>query len=254
MSRARTRRKPSLFRRIAYFLMLVSGGGAGVGGWLLKDHPRVQALLAIVTGKPLANELRNDSADPVAEVVDLLEPAASFTQPGTYRVKIRQVHLDPNLFQAGHTVDIQAKVLRRDEQGHTTTVWDTASYGERLAVAGRDELIAGWDHRPFEVAWSPGDRLTVEVYDRHTGLFAQPKRFFLADPESAPREFPLRPGTFPLQPEARKEDPRVDPRNVTIVLESQRVGGLNATATATVGDRAASRDASASDDSPIVIK
>lgn len=249
MSRARKKR-PSLFRRIAYLLMMVSGGGAGVGGWLLKDHPRVQALLAIVTGKPLANELGKDSADPVAEVADLLEPAASFTQPGTYQVKIRQVHLDPNLFQAGHTVDIQAKVLRRDEQGHTTTLWDTVAYGERLAVAGRDELIAGWDHRPFEVAWSPGDRLTVEVYDRRTGLFAQPQRFFLADPESAPREFPLRPGTFPLQPEARKEDPRVDPRNVRIILESRRVGDLNATA----GDRTASREASGSDDAPIVIK
>lgn len=250
MSRARTNQRPSLFRRIAYFLMLVSGGGAGVGGWLLKDHPRVQALLAIVTGKPLANELGKDSADPVAEVVDLLEPTASFGQPGTYRVKIRQVHLDPNLFQAGHTVDIQAKVLRRDERGHTTTLWDTVAYGERLAVAGRDELIAGWDHRPFEVAWRPGDRLTVEVYDRRTGLFAQPKRFFLADPESAPREFPLRPGTFPLRPEAPKEDPRVDPRNVSIILESRRVGGLNAPGE----DRAASRDASGSDDAPLIIR
>lgn len=250
MSQARKSRRPSLFRRIAYFLMLVSGGGAGVGGWLLKDHPRVQALLAIVTGKPLANQGGPDSADPVAEVVDLLEPAASFSEPGTYRVKIRQVHLDPNLFQAGHTVDIQAKVLRRDEQGRTTTVWDTVAYGERLAVAGRDELIAGWDHRPFEVAWNPGERLTVEVYDRRTGLFAQPKRFFLADPEPTPREFPLRPGTFPLQPEAAKEDPRVDPRNVSIILESRRVGDLNAPA----GDRAVSRNVSGSDDATIVIK
>ncbi len=231
-------------------LMLVSGGGAGVGGWMFKDHPKVQALLALVTGTPIADQGGKDSADPVAEVVDLLEPAESFSQPGTYRVTIRQVHLDPNLFQAGHTVDIQAKVLRRDSQGHVTTLWDTVSYGERLAVAGRDDLIAEWDHRPFEVQWRPGDRLTVEVYDRRAGFFAQPKRFFLADPESASREFPLRPGTFPLQPDGSKADSRVDPRNDSIVLESRRVGDLNSPS----GDRTASQDASASDDAPIVIR
>lgn len=250
MSRARKSRRPSLFRRMAYLLMLVSGGSAGVGGWMFKDHPRVQALLALVTGTQLDDPGGKDSANPVAEVVDLLEPAGSFSEPGTYQVTIRQVHLDPNLFKAGHTVDIQAKVLRRDGQGHITTLWDTVEFGERLAVAGRDELIAEWDHRPFEVQWNPGDQLTVEVYDRRAGLFAQPKRFFLADAEPAPREFPLRPGTFPLQPDHLKTDPLVDPRNVNIVLESRRVGDLSSPAQ----DRTVSRDSSTFDDAPIVIK
>ena len=42
-----THRKPrSLLRRLVYFmLMLATGGGAGAGGWVLKDHPRVQAVL-----------------------------------------------------------------------------------------------------------------------------------------------------------------------------------------------------------------
>jgi hypothetical protein len=252
MSRARKSRRPSLFRRLAYLLMLVSGGGAGVGGWMLKDHPRVQALLAMVTGKPLDDRGGKEPESPVDAVVDLLKPVDSFSQPGTYQVTIRQVHLDPNLFKAGHTVDIQAKVVRQDGQGRSTTLWDTVSFGERLAVAGRDELIAEWDHRPFQVQWSPGDRLTVEVYDRRAGLFAQPKRFVLATPEPEPREFPLKPGTFPLQPEAPKPDPRVDPRNVSIVLESRRVGDLGSPAQ----DRTPSQStsASASEDAPIVIK
>ena len=131
-------------------------------------------------------------------------------------------------------------------------LWDTVPFGERLAVAGKDELIAEWDHRPFQVEWSPGDRLTVEVYDRRAGLFAQPKRFVLATPEPEPREFPLKPGTFPLQPEAPKPDPRVDPRNVSIVLESRRVGDLGSPGVP--GSDARRQAASGSDDAPIVIK
>jgi hypothetical protein len=254
MSRARNSRRPSLFRRLVYFLMLVSGGSAGVGGWMFKDHPRVQALLAMVTGKPLDDRGDKDLENPVAAVVDLLKPVDSFSQPGTYQVTIRQVHLDPNLFKAGHTVDIQAKVLRQDGQGRSTMLWDTVAFGERLAVAGRDELIAEWDHRPFQVQWNPGDRLTVEVYDRRAGLFAQPKRFLLAPPEPEPREFPLKPGTFPLQPEAPKPDPRVDPRNVSIVLESRRVGDLGSPAPDRTPSPSASASASGSDDAPIVIK
>jgi hypothetical protein len=217
------KRRPSLFRRLFYLLMLVSGGGSG---WMLKDHPRVQALWMLMTGKPddPAAQDPDRSGSLANAVVDLLKPAEAFRQPGTYQVTIRQVHLDPNLFTAGHTVDIQAKVLKRDAQGRSTTLWETSPYGERLAVAGKDELIAGWDHRPFQVEWRPGERLTVEVYDRRTGLFAQPKRLFLGPSEPEPGEFPLKPGTFPLSAAARKPDPRVDPRNNTIVLKSQRVG------------------------------
>jgi hypothetical protein len=148
-------------------------------------------------------------------------------------------------------VDIQAKVLREDGQGRPSTLWDTTTFGERLAVAGKDELVAEWDHRPFQVDWSPGERITVEVYDRRAGLFGQPRRFVLDPPESEPREFPLKPGTFPLHAEAQKPDPRVDPRNVRIVLESRRVGEPRPAA-----DRSPvpAPKAPPDDDAPIVIK
>jgi hypothetical protein len=231
--------------------MLLGGGGAGVGGWVFKDHPRVQALWTLVTGTPPAERADEDPVGEMAEeIVDRLKPAGSFGQPGTYQVTIRQVHLDPNLFRAGHTVDIQARVLREDGRGRSTTLWDTGPYGERLAVAGKDELIAEWDHQPFQVEWSPGDRLAVEVYDRRAGLLGQPRRFGLAPTPSEPREFPLKPGTFPLRAEPQKPDPRVDPRNVRIVLGSRRVGGLRSEDR----DRAPSSTASRPDDRPIVIK
>jgi hypothetical protein len=231
--------------------MLLTGGGAGVGGWVFQDHPRVKALWTLVTGDSPPDRIGQDPEESLAEaVVDRLKPADTFGRPGTFQVTIREVHLDPNLFRAGHTVDIQAKVLREDGQGRSTTLWDTAPYGERLAVAGRDELIAEWDHRPFQVEWSPGDRLTVEVYDRRAALFAQPRRFVLAQPDPEPREFPLKPGTFPLQAEAQRPDPRVDPRNVNIVLESRRVGDRPSPDR----DRAPRATASPTDDRPIVIK
>ncbi len=141
-------------------------------------------------------------------------------------------------------------MLKSDGQGRSATVWDTVPFGERLAVAGKDELIAEWDHRPFQVEWSPGDQLSVEVYDRRAGLFAQPKRFLLAPSDTEPREFPLKPGTYPLEPEAQKADPRVDPRNVSIVLQSRRVGDLRSQDRV----RAPSETASPADDQPIVIK
>ena len=147
--------------------MLLTGGGVGVGGWVFKDHPQVQALWTLVTGNPAADDAVDDSVGALAkEVVDRLKPAESFSaSTGTYQVTIRQVHLDPNLFRAGRTVDIQARVLKPDGHGRSTTLWDTSRYGERLAVAGKDELIAEWDHEPFQVEWSPGDQLTLEVYD-----------------------------------------------------------------------------------------
>jgi hypothetical protein len=257
MTKPRKKRRPSLFRRLVYFLMLLTGGGAGVGGWVFKDHPMVQAVWTLVTGKPPANGRGPDLDRSMTNaVVDLLQPSDSFREPGTYQVTIRQVHLDPNLFTAGHTVDIQAKVLKRDGQGRITTLWETDPFGERLAVAGKDELIAEWDHRPFQVEWSPGDRLTVEVYDRRAGLFAQPKRFFLAPSDAEPREFPLKPGTFPLEAQTQKPDPRVDPRNLNIVLQSQRVGDLRGQDRVSEGSPSQPRTQAQSqlDDHPIIIK
>jgi hypothetical protein len=246
MTRSRKKQRPSLFRRLIYLLMLVSGGG---GGWMVKDHPRVQAVWTLLTGKPATGAAQDgsgtgtDSGSLASRIVDLLEPAEDFRQPGTYQVTIRQVQLDPSLFQAGHTVDIQARVVKVDPRGRSTTLWETRPYGERLAVAGKDELSAGWPQRPFQIEWNPGERLLVEVYDRKTGLFVDPKRFILAPADPEPREFPLKPGTFPLEP-ARKPVPPVDPRNSRIVLQSQRVGGLPGQQTQT----------SQADDRPIVIK
>jgi hypothetical protein len=223
MAMSRSRKKPSLLKRLLYLTVLVSGGGAGLGGWAVKDHPRAQALWTLVTGKPADDAGVELDGSLVSEVVDALKPRDEFRQPGTYQVTIAKVELDQKLFKPGHTVDIQARVKKLEPGGRDETLWDAKAFGERLAVVGKDELIAGWPHRPFQIEWNPGDQLVLEVFDARTGLFAQPRRFTLAQADSSGSEFPLRSGDYPLEP-FQRPDPPVDPRKNHVVLESQRVG------------------------------
>ena len=220
---SRKKQGPSLLRRLMYLIVLISGGSAGVGGWVFKDHPRAQALWTLITGNPADQSGTGLDDSLVTEVAQALKPRDEFRQPGTYQVTIAKVELDQRLFKPGHTVDIQARVKKLDPAGRDKTLWDAKAYGERLAVVGKDELTAGWPHRPFQVEWNPGDELVLEVFDARPGLFTQPRRFTLASADSAPSEFPLKSGDFALEPIDRP-DPPVDPRNNHVVLQSQRVG------------------------------
>ncbi len=241
---SRARKKPSFLRRLTYLLVLATGGSAGVGGWLFQDHPRVQAVWTLLTGKPaLATKSDAPTDSLLDDVAQVLKPADDFSRPGIYQVAIKKVQLDPALFKAGHTVDIQARVQRRDSQGKEKILWESKKYGERLAVAGTDELSAGWQERAFQVEWNPGEEVVLEVYDAKPALFTQPRKLTLipADPEA--NVFPLKSGDFPLEP-AQKSGQTLDPRVTHVVLECQRVGDLHATgrAPAQVAER------------PIVIK
>src|SRR5262245_32643547 len=156
MANSRKKRRPSLIRRVVYLLMLASSGG---GGWMVKDHRRVQALFTLLTGHQAEIPGPGDPGPGAlaTAVVDLIKLAEDFRRAGTYEVTIPQVRLDPSLFRAGHTVDIQARVLKLDPRGRSTTLWETRPYGERLATAGKDDLSAGWPSRPFQVEWHPGE-------------------------------------------------------------------------------------------------
>jgi hypothetical protein len=245
------KKKPSLFRRLIYLLVLLSGG-SGVGGWLFKDHPMMQAAWTTFTGKP-ADEAAKDVDDTLkAAVAGVIKSVDSFAEPGTYQVTIPKVSLDPALFRAGRTVDIQARVLRV-ELGRTDTVlWESKSFGEQLAVVGKNDLVAGWPNRPFHVAWQPGQQIVVEVFDRKPSLFVEPRRFIFSAADVKLRQFPLKPGTFPLEP-TQMPDPPTDPRNNQIVLESERVGDLQGRQR-TAERRSQAPPQTADADSPIIIK
>ena len=222
-------------------LMLATGGGAGAGGWVLKDHPRVQALLSMVLGK--TTEAGVESHGPILK--DTLASAVSAAlkredprQPGVYKVKIEEVELDPRLFSQGRTVDIQARVRKVDREGRETTIWESKHYGENLAVAGKDDLTATWLNRPFEIAWAPGDQVIVDVWDRRGGLI-EPREFKMALPK--PGEFPLTSGIHALEITRPRQSVHDSDRN-SIVLHSERVRDSTRPAAQEVAER------------PIVIK
>jgi hypothetical protein len=200
--------------------MITTGGGAGIGGWALKDHPQVQALLTMVLGKSTeADSEVSDVKGSLESVVSDVLKRGDSRKPGVYRVKIAEVELDPKLFSQGRTVDIQARVRKIDGKGHETTVWESKHFGENLAVAGKDDLTATWLNRPFEIAWAPGDQVIVDVWDRKSGLF-NPKELKMALPE--PGVFPLATGIHALELSGRDRSAHNSDSN-RIVVQSERL-------------------------------
>ena len=223
-TRKKTPAKRPLLRRVLYFvLMIMTGGTAGIGGWCFKDYPELQPILALFLGGP-GDQAGNGEARPgklaaaKAVLVDVFSRTPN--QPGVYTVRINEVRLDPAQFTKGHTVDIQARVRQVDDQGRESTVWESKTYGENLAVVGRDELSARWSNRPFEIDWRSGDQVIVEVWDRRAGLFSS-TRFNMARP--APDAFPLASGTHALEVASRGRSAAESDLN-RIVLDSQRSG------------------------------
>ena len=217
-----TRKKPkSLFRRLIYFVvMLLTGGGAGIGGWAFRDHPQMRALLGMVMNK---------GQDESGEGVDLKSAVVSAVsgvlkddarQPGVFKVKITEIKLDTKLFKEGRTVDIQARICKLHEGQKPVTVWESKAYGENLAVAGKDDLTARFVDRPFEIEWSPGDQIVVDVWDRK-GILFERRELKMARPE--PGYFPLASGIHALEVTGRGGS-SLDSEENRIVFQTKRVG------------------------------
>jgi len=218
--------KSPLIRRILYFVVMVmTGGGAGVGGWLCKDYPQLQPVIALLFGPPGEREAGVEGEIPQLKsaikraVVGAV--SSSSGGPGVYRVKVDRVQLDAKSFTPGRTVDVQARVRKIDADGVEAVVWESRTFGENLAVVGRDELSASWSNRPFEAEWRAGDRFLVEVYDGRAGLFSSSQTFRMARRDTD--GFPLASGEFALEPEGRIRA-GTDPSRNRVVLASQRTG------------------------------
>lgn len=231
MSKSRKGRRSSaekspLIRRILYFVVMVmTGGGAGVGGWLCKDYPQLQPVIALLFGPPGEREAGVEGEIPQLKsaikraVVGAVSSSSS--GPGVYRVKLDRVQLDSKSFTPGRTVDVQARVRKIDADGVEAVVWESRTFGENLAVVGRDELSASWSNRPFEVEWRGGDRFLVEVYDGRAGFFSSSQTFRMARRDT--EGFPLASGEFALEPEGRIRA-GTDPSRNRVFLASQRTG------------------------------
>lgn len=213
------RKRKSLPRRLISLLVMMLTGGAGVGGWVCKDYPQVHALLEVVLGKGKQavadGELGAKLKTAVKKVLNRDDPR----RPGVFQVRIAEIRLDPKLFKPGKTVDIQTQVRKIDPQGEETVVWTSRDYGQNLGVAGKDDLTAEFVNRPFEIAWDPGDRIVVDVWDRRGGLFDRKE---LEMSPSEPGAFPLASGKHTL--ELRGQGVSLDSERTHIVFQSVRVG------------------------------
>jgi hypothetical protein len=119
MTRARRKRGPSLLRRLIYFAIVLSGGGAG--GYAFQNNSLVRSLLNVVTGQPADKVLATLDDSLVKDVVNVIKPADATGAPGLYEVAITKVELDQKLFRPGHTVDIQARVRRLGPAGRSSS-------------------------------------------------------------------------------------------------------------------------------------
>lgn len=194
-------------------VLLTSGG---VGGWQLSDNPILLRLLG-VAGDQVGRVDPGPLGDGFIAAIDRLD---RFHKEGLFEVKIERVDLDPNDFKPGQTLDIQARVLRIGPEGDETIAWTSRSWGERLAVVGRDDLTAGWPDRPFQLSWSPGDRYLLEIWNTRG---KRASRLFVLERAGAPDEFPLRSGSVPLGLHADGQPVR-NPSANTIVLAADRAG------------------------------
>jgi hypothetical protein len=212
----------SLLRRLVYFVVMVmTGGGAGIGGWFFKDYPQLKPVAEAVFGKSV-EELGQTKAAVIKEKLSTVVSevlANDPKRPGVYKVRITELSLDPKQFAEGRTVDIQAEVRKIDADGKNTLVWESKTFGENLAVVGRDDLSVDWNKRPFEIEWKPGEQIVVAAWDRKSGFFS-PKTFKMALPE--PGAFPLASGPHALAVASSKG--AVDSDLNRIVFDSRRVG------------------------------
>ncbi|WP_165227255.1 hypothetical protein [Aquisphaera insulae] len=232
-----------LLKKIWAVLAMLLTGGAGAGGWAFKDRPILRAVYTKITGQ----EPQADT--PVAEIKDRLTGVVTGAiarddpkQPGVFRVKIDEIQLDPKLFKPGRTVDMQARVVRIDPAGKQAIVWESKTFGENLVVAGKDDLVASFSVRPFEVEWNPEDEIVVQVWDRKGGLFDR-RELKMALPE--PGKFPLSSGDHALEVVGQRSDSLNSPRN-RIAFKSERLRS--------VADASAARVARGSADRSILIK
>lgn len=197
-----TRGKRRSFRGLVrYLIILITGGSAGFGGWHFRDHPTIAHLLGVTNPDATPRDVvRQVIKTQIAKVTENV----AFRKPGRFEVKVAKVVVDDGNFAQGHTLDLQARVLRVEKDDDPTLLWSSKQFGDRLAVVGRDELGAGWPLRPFVVDWRPGDIYIVEVWN-FRGL--RPRKLFevVCDDRDA---FPLRSGrVVPVPAKGRPAGP-----------------------------------------------
>jgi hypothetical protein len=196
MARRRRKRTSSSnstwnWKRLAYIALLLTSGSGGMGGYMLKDHPLLASILQSVLGT-VAQTGNPGDVDLASQVKQVVEKTRGFATAGTFAVTIDSITL--GAIEVTKAPRVQVSVRSVDAEGQEIELWGG---GPRPAV--RDEAngcwMVEWDDKPFELAWSPGQRIAVAV-TAWTGR-ATPYKFYMVNGKLP--GFPLRPGSFALR-------------------------------------------------------
>jgi hypothetical protein len=209
------KRSGKLWRWVRYLVIVLTGGGLGVGGWHVSENTFLGRLLGFARQEIARGDAPEAVKDGLGKV---LAATGSFKESGTYEVRFAQVSLDDGLFPRGQAINILVRVLKLGDDDKETLVWTSRSYGDRIAVPGKDELTFRWPDQPFEVDWRPGDRFVVEVWNHKTLR----SRKVLEYDAGTDDEFPLRTGKHVI---ARLADGKIadNPGANCIAFESKPV-------------------------------
>ncbi|HEY2156877.1 MAG TPA: hypothetical protein VGH33_14695 [Isosphaeraceae bacterium] len=230
-----------LERKIKALILLVLTGGVGVGGYTYRDHPIVRQLLGKAKEEAEANgidvaKVEDAAKDALRAVAADLEKTvkdkAGVDRPGTFEVAVAAVRVDPEEFRAGHSAELDVRVIRHPARGDDSVAWEAKATAR--ASDDTDGLLElSWAKHPFRVDWAPGDEYTIEVRDRKLLGLSEPTWFTLD--LDADGGFPLRSHTYHLAKRADGKATR-DPTANAIILKSHRLDDDPAPAVAE-GDR-----------------
>lgn len=184
-----------------FFLLIVAVAGAGAVGYFYPDTPVVGPLVGKIMKKAASGQ----------------------DQSGVYKVTVKKLVLDPQEFDEGESVDLQLVIKRIDGEGAETKVWDSTETGENLREVGDKELSVNWEETPFEIEWTHGDQVIIEVWDRKGLSDARVARF---NSSADSKEFPLKSTrSLTVMEGDRAVSERKGGTN-QVVFESERIGDI----------------------------
>jgi hypothetical protein len=202
---------------VAWLIMLLTGSGAGAGFWQFRDEV-VGVLRAF--GVPIDTAARLPILQAIAENGDAILKRVDYRSPGRFEVTVQEVELPASAFPGGSTLDLELRVLRYDERGRETLVWDTGSLGRRSVVVASGAVVASWANYPFRLNWSPGDKIAFEVWNRR-GL--KPSKLYVL-PLRDDSTFPFATGSLSLARWTRGGMGEPDPV-ASVAFEATRMTG-----------------------------
>lgn len=227
----------SMKRIFQYIVVILTGGGAGAGGWHFRDTFIGKAVVRYEQNTPEEDRITTKLKERIEKVID----GDPFTKEGVFEVRLDEIAIDKDVMKPAHAESIRIYVVKQSKDGNKKTVWDSKTAGKVVAHIGEDAITTGWKESPFEVEWSPGDEITLQVWEyrglRPTHLFTMPAPGRKGDKPS----FPLTSGPHPIDLVSRTTSG--DPKINEVTFRSKRLGDRSGGGKSAPDDRVANSKA-----------